>query len=47
MSTMGRDGKASYKIIKANGKAEDIDMSTAIEEGKRCACHISPDLLSG
>ncbi len=30
--TMGRDGKASYKIIKANGKEEDIDMSTAIEE---------------
>jgi hypothetical protein len=24
--------KASYKIIKATGKEEDIDMSTAIEE---------------
>ena len=30
--TMGRDGKATYKVIKANGKEEDIDMTTAIEE---------------
>src|SRR5688572_28535179 len=30
--TMGRDGKATYKIIKPSGKEEDIDMSTAIEE---------------
>lgn len=30
--TMGRDGNATYKIIKANGKQEDINMSDAIEE---------------
>jgi hypothetical protein len=30
--TMGRDGKAAYKIIKASGKEEEIDMATAIEE---------------
>ena len=30
--TMGRDGKATYKIIKASGKEEIIDMATAIEE---------------
>lgn len=30
--TMGRDGKATYKIIKASGKEEVIDMATAIEE---------------
>lgn len=30
--TMGRDGKATYKIIKASGKEEVIDMTTAIEE---------------
>ena len=30
--TMGRDGKAAYKIIKASGKEEIIDMATAIEE---------------
>ena len=30
--TMGRDGKATYKIIKASGKEESIDMATAIEE---------------
>lgn len=30
--TMGRDGKATYKVIKASGKEEDIDMTTAIEE---------------
>ena len=30
--TMGRDGKATYKIIKASGKEENIDMTTAIEE---------------
>jgi hypothetical protein len=30
--TMGRDGKANYKVIKASGKEEDIDMTTAIEE---------------
>lgn len=30
--TMGRDGKATYKIIKANGKQEDINMGDAIEE---------------
>jgi len=30
--TMGRDGKAAYKIIKTSGKDESIDMSTAIEE---------------
>lgn len=30
--TMGRDGNATYKIIKANGKQEDINMGDAIEE---------------
>ncbi len=30
--TMGKDGNAAYKIIKANGKEEEIDMSAAIEE---------------
>ena len=30
--TMGRDGKATYKIIKASGKEEVIDMANAIEE---------------
>jgi len=32
--TMGRDGKAEYKVIKAGGKQVDIDMKTAIEEEK-------------
>jgi hypothetical protein len=30
--TMGKDGKAEYKIIKANGKENNVNMSTAIEE---------------
>ncbi|HEX7846113.1 MAG TPA: DUF3857 domain-containing protein, partial [Chitinophagaceae bacterium] len=30
--TMGRDGKAEYRIIKASGKEETLDMKTAIEE---------------
>ena len=30
--TMGKDGNAAYKIIKASGKEEIIDMATAIEE---------------
>lgn len=30
--TMGRDGNASYKVIKSSGKEEQIDMTTAIEE---------------
>lgn len=30
--TMGKDGKAQYQIVKANGKTTDVDMSTAIEE---------------
>jgi hypothetical protein len=30
--TMGKDGKATYQIIKASGKRIDVDMSTAIEE---------------
>src|SRR5690349_13818246 len=30
--TMGSDGKAEYKVIKANGKEVNIDMSKAIEE---------------
>lgn len=30
--TMGRDGNATYKIIKASGKEEIIDMASAIEE---------------
>ncbi|MEI9809054.1 MAG: DUF3857 domain-containing protein [Bacteroidota bacterium] len=30
--TMGKDGKAEYQVIKANGKRVDINMSTAIEE---------------
>src|SRR5215204_824879 len=32
--TMGRDGKAGYKVIKADGKQVDIDMKSAIEEEK-------------
>lgn len=32
--TMGKDGSADYKIIKANGKETAIDMKTAIEEEK-------------
>jgi len=32
--TMGRDGKAEYKVIKADGKQIDIDMKSAIEEEK-------------
>lgn len=30
--TMGKDGKAEYKIIKANGKESTVNMSTALEE---------------
>lgn len=30
--TMGKDGSAEYKIIKADGKENDVDMKTAIEE---------------
>jgi len=30
--TMGSDGKATYKVIKASGKEEIIDMAAAIEE---------------
>ena len=30
--TMGKDGKAEYKIIKAGGKEEQVDMKTAVEE---------------
>ena len=30
--TMGRDGKAEYRIIKSSGKEEHVDMSTAIAE---------------
>ena len=30
--TMGKDGSAEYKIIKANGKENKVNMSTAIEE---------------
>jgi hypothetical protein len=32
--TMGKDGKAEYQIIKANGKKIDVDMKSAIEEEK-------------
>ena len=32
--TMGKDGKAEYKVIKANGKEEALDMKDAIEEEK-------------
>jgi hypothetical protein len=32
--TMGKDGKAEYKVIKADGKLVDIDMKSAIEEEK-------------
>lgn len=31
-ATMGKDGNAQYKIIKANGKETDVNMSSAIEE---------------
>ncbi|RYY87259.1 MAG: DUF3857 domain-containing protein [Chitinophagaceae bacterium] len=30
--TLGADGKAAYQVVKAGGKAVDVDMSTAIEE---------------
>jgi hypothetical protein len=30
--TMGKDGKAEYKIVKENGKENVVNMSTAIEE---------------
>ena len=30
--TMGQDGKAEYKVIKANGKESMVDMKSAIEE---------------
>lgn len=30
--TMGKDGKAEYKIIKANGKENNVNMSSALEE---------------
>lgn len=30
--TMGRDGNAQYKVIKANGREIDVDMKNAIEE---------------
>ncbi|HEY6505976.1 MAG TPA: DUF3857 domain-containing protein [Chitinophagaceae bacterium] len=30
--TMGKDGKAEYQVIKANGKRIDVDMKNAIEE---------------
>jgi hypothetical protein len=32
--TMGKDGRAEYKIIKANGKEETVDMKTAVEDEK-------------
>lgn len=32
--TMGKDGKATYRIIKPSGKETDIDMKSAIEEEK-------------
>ncbi|HEV8285925.1 MAG TPA: hypothetical protein VGQ09_16550 [Chitinophagaceae bacterium] len=32
--TMGKDGNAEYKIIKANGKEETVDMKTAVEDEK-------------
>jgi hypothetical protein len=32
--TMGKDGKAAYKVIKASGTQVDIDMKSAIEEEK-------------
>jgi hypothetical protein len=32
--TMGADGKAEYKVVKANGKEVSIDMKSAIEEEK-------------
>jgi hypothetical protein len=31
---MGKDGKAEYKVIKADGKQVDIDMKSAIEKKK-------------
>src|SRR4030095_1811940 len=31
-ATMGKDGSAEYKIIKASGKEETVDMKAAIEE---------------
>ncbi len=32
--TMGKDGKAEYKVIKKNGKEITIDMASALEEEK-------------
>jgi hypothetical protein len=31
-ATMGKDGNAQYKIIKANGKENEVNMSSALEE---------------
>src|SRR5258706_4042584 len=32
--TMGKDGSAEYKIIKASGKEESVDMKAAVEDEK-------------
>jgi hypothetical protein len=42
---MGKDGKAEYKVIKADGKQLDIDMKSAIEEEKDIPSIYKADLL--
>lgn len=44
--TMGKDGKAEYQVIKANGKRVDINMSTAIEEESDIPAIYKPDRKS-
>ena len=43
--TMGKDGKANYRIIKSSGKEIDVDMKTAIEEEKDVPAIYKPILF--
>jgi hypothetical protein len=43
--TMGADGSAEYKVIKANGKEVSINMKNAIEEEKEVPAIYKPILL--
>ena len=43
--TMGKDGNADYKIIKANGKESKVNMSTAIEEDQDVPAMYKPILF--
>ena len=40
--TMGKDGKAAYKVTKSNGNDVDIDMKSAIEEEKEIPAIYKP-----